>query len=171
MPSVNILIGLIVADVTLLMAAFPAMIENVRKHSRELHRHDVRSIVAEDKIDSLADFIERFYSYNKVVFLKITRGVLSSFVISGVLFGVSGHYIATSVGPEVRNTAKWLGLDDSQLGMLESDFSRLPQVCFYVALIIALLVLIALIVVSLYNDLPHDLKIVLNPKKIDAGSR
>jgi hypothetical protein len=145
------------------MTAFPTMVETARKSSREARMFDFRLLVLDDRAAQLADFIERYYSDNKVVVLKMAKAVLLTTVLCATAFLGIGYYISSSVIPEVKSNAKQLGLTEDMLGHFERSLLELPNICFFVSCLLIVLVFLIFLLIGFYFDLPHDLMKVINP--------
>lgn len=170
MTLLNILVPAILVEATLLMAAFPTMVETARKSSRETRMSDFTRLAIAGGAIQLADFIERHYSDNKVAVLKMAKGVLFIIVLSAALFLGSGYYVATSVVPRVKSTAKQqIGLTEDMLGLFEATFNELPNICYVIACSLVVIALVILFIVGIYYDLPHDLKNIFNPPRPNAA--
>lgn len=166
MTYINILVPLLLLEFTVLLAAFPTMAETARKSSREARMFSFSSLALEGGAVQLADFIERYYTDNKVVTLKMAKGALITIVLSASLFFLSGYYASTSVVPKVKDTAKQqLGMAEDNLKLFETSLNELPDICFRVASTLSLLVLVMFGVVAYYYELPHDLSITFNPPR------
>lgn len=160
----NLLIPLVLLELMALMAAVPNMIEHARKNCRDLHMYDLRNL-AGDKFADAADFIERYYSHDRVVLLKMAQGLLWGLLFSAILFGGSGYYVQNSVVPDVKHFFGTICPPGCQLGSMDGVFNRFSDVCYRCAFGIVIFVLVSLGTLSYFFNLPQNLRNIIYPKK------
>lgn len=163
MTSINFITPFLIAAILILIAGFPAMIENLRKASRETHMHAFGTFAGEKKKTQLADFIEGSYSDNRVVFLKMMKGVMLAAVFAAIVFFVFAFHISANVMPQILNTAKGLGLPDKALEAIAVSINQVPFWCHTLTCILVGLVLLTSLIIGFIYELPRIVKNALNP--------
>jgi hypothetical protein len=148
------------------------MLENSRKSSKEGHLFDFKRLIEkDDAVTRVMEFLDANYCHNRVLLLKMWRAVLLMLVIFAFFLFFSGYYVSIRIIPSAINIAKNNGLGIDNLNTIESAFQSVPDIYYFLALIIGIIVIVSLAIISFINDLPHQMLNILNPTRIEAKAK
>jgi hypothetical protein len=167
MPLLNIALIVVLFEATILLGSFPTMIENARKGGRDSCLFDFRRFVDEKNLNTLADFVEGYYCYNRVHILKMIRGLLAILVLTAAIFVVSGYYSSNTIIPNAKRAAETVCPATNSLDTIEAALLRMPEIHYQFALGLELLVFICFIGVIIQTGFPNDILKIINPQKIE----